>query len=112
LYYTVLHSSWFTKIPSLTVFKTTIIYIFIGSSSINRNIGHNFVRTIDATTQKKRIFDAIAASSIISNCTGVETSQSAATWSINDLINFLENKQMVTCTEDEARILIQVRCTS
>jgi hypothetical protein len=58
--------------------------------------------------QKKRIFDAIAASSIISNSSGVETSRSAATWTINELIHFLENKQMTPCTEKEARILIQV----
>lgn len=95
----------------LSLFTTIIIYIvniFIGSSSINRNIGQNFVQPIDATVQKKRIFDAIAASSIISNCTGVETSQSAATWSVNDLMHFLESRQMITCTEDEARMLIQV----
>jgi len=84
------------------------VNIFTGSSLINKNIGNNCVQPIDATIQKKRIFDAIAASSIISNCTGVETSQSAATWSINVLINFLQSRQMVPCTEDDAKILIQV----
>lgn len=100
---------------TVTVLTTTIIVffnIFVGSSSINRQIGHNIAQPIDAKTQKKRIFDAIAASSIISNCTGVETSQSAATWSVNDLINFMETRQMVTCTEDEARTLIQVKYIS
>jgi len=100
---------------TVTAFTTTIIVIFnifVGSSSINRNIGHIVVQPIDAKTQKKRIFDAIAASSIIYNCTGVETSQSAATWSVHDIINFMETRQMVTCTEDEARTLIQVKYIS
>lgn len=73
-----------------------------------KNGGSNLVQSINSIVQKKRIFDAIAASSIISNSTGVETSKTAATWSVHDLINFIENKQMMLCTEEEAQTLIEV----
>lgn len=84
------------------------VYIFIVSNINNKNGGSGFLQPTNATVQKKRIFDAIAASSIISNGTGVETSKSAATWSVNDVVNFLVNKQMTPCTEEEALELIQV----
>lgn len=77
-------------------------------SMTNKNGGLNFLQPTSVAVQKKRIFDAIAASSIISNGTGVETSKSAATWSTHDLINFITNKQMGSCTEEEARTIIRV----
>lgn len=85
------------------------INTFVALDTINKNGGFNVSQSINAVVQKKRIFDAIAASSIICNSTGVETSNSAATWSLHDLIFFLENKQMTSCTEEEARLIIQVR---
>lgn len=81
---------------------------FIAINTINKNGGPNFLQPNNPTVQKKRIFDAIAASSIISNGTGVETSKSAATWSTNDLVNFIVNRQLGSCTEGKARTLIQV----
>lgn len=82
--------------------------MLLASNGTSKNGGQNFMQITNTVIQKKRIFDAIAASSIISNSSGVETSRSAATWTINDVINFVENKQMTSCTEEEARILIQV----
>lgn len=78
------------------------------SNGTSRDGGKNLVQPTNAVVQKKRIFDAIAASSIISNNSGVETSRSAATWTIHDLMCFLENKQMTSCSQEEARLLIQV----
>ncbi|XP_050529538.1 uncharacterized protein LOC126899057 isoform X2 [Daktulosphaira vitifoliae] len=63
--------------------------------------------TMNTSVQKKRIFDAIAASSIVSNCAGVETFKPVAAWSMGDFLNFMENKQMTPCTEKEARHIIQ-----
>lgn len=57
--------------------------------------------------QKKKIFDAIAASSIISNCAGVDTSKSQVI-TLANFMNFLETKQMEHRTEDEVKELIQV----
>lgn len=57
--------------------------------------------------QKKKVFDAIAASSIITNCAGVDTSKSQVI-TLPNFIKFLETKQMEHRTEDEVRELIQV----
>lgn len=75
---------------------------------MNKNGGPIIVQPNNTAVQKKRIFDAIAASSIISNGTGVETSKSAATWSATDLTNFIVNRQLGSCTEEKARAIIQV----
>lgn len=80
-----------------------IIRLFLASNMLSNKInGANVI------VQKKRIFDAIAASSIISNSTGVETSKAATTWTVHDLMNFIENKQLMSCTEEEAQMIIEV----
>ncbi|XP_046688497.1 uncharacterized protein LOC124374291 isoform X3 [Homalodisca vitripennis] len=56
--------------------------------------------------QKKKIFDAIAASSIISNCAGVDTSKSQVI-TLPNFVKFLETKQMEHRTEEEVKELIQ-----
>ncbi|XP_050438662.1 uncharacterized protein LOC126844474 isoform X2 [Adelges cooleyi] len=56
---------------------------------------------------QKQVFDAIATSSIVSNCAGVETSTLASTWSASLLAKFITNKQKTDCTESEAREIIQ-----
>lgn len=56
---------------------------------------------------KKQIFDAITVSSIISNCTGVDTSKSQVI-TLANFTKFLETKQMEQRTEDQVRELIQV----
>ncbi|RZF45196.1 hypothetical protein LSTR_LSTR009967 [Laodelphax striatellus] len=56
--------------------------------------------------QKKKIFDAITASSVISNCAGVDTSKSQVI-TLSNFAKFLETKQMETFTEDEVRDLIK-----
>lgn len=57
--------------------------------------------------QKKKVFDAIAASSIISNCAGVDTSKSQVI-TLTNFVKFLETKQMEHRSEEEVRELIQV----
>ncbi|XP_071449033.1 1-phosphatidylinositol 4,5-bisphosphate phosphodiesterase epsilon-1-like [Hetaerina americana] len=59
-----------------------------------------------AALKKKKIFDAIAAASIVSNCAGIDTSRSqvittATFW------KFLETRQLEHHTEDEVKALIQ-----
>lgn len=57
--------------------------------------------------QKKKVFDAIASSSIISNCAGVDTLKSQVI-TLPNFIKFLETKQMEHRSEDEVREFIQV----
>ncbi|KAF6199527.1 hypothetical protein GE061_007553 [Apolygus lucorum] len=56
--------------------------------------------------QKKKIFDAIATSSIVSNCAGVDTSKSQVI-TMSNFAKFLETKQLEQRTEDEVKDLIQ-----
>jgi phosphatidylinositol phospholipase C epsilon len=60
-----------------------------------------------ANLQKKKIFDAIAAASIVSNCAGVDTSKSQVI-TLATFVKFLETRQMEQHTEDEVKALIQV----
>ncbi|XP_071517355.1 1-phosphatidylinositol 4,5-bisphosphate phosphodiesterase epsilon-1-like isoform X2 [Panulirus ornatus] len=55
--------------------------------------------------QKKKIFDAIAAASIVTNCAGVESSKSQVITML-ELRRFLEEYQGETRTEDELRALL------
>jgi phosphatidylinositol phospholipase C epsilon len=60
-----------------------------------------------ANLQKKKIFDAIAAASIVSNCAGVDTSKSQVI-TLPTFVKFLETRQMEQHSEDEVKALIQV----
>lgn len=60
------------------------------------------------SVQKKKIFDVIATSSIVSNCAhGVDTSKSQVI-TLNNFSKFLETKQLEQLTEDDVKDLIQV----
>ena len=60
-----------------------------------------------ANLQKKKIFDAIAAASIVSNCAGVDTSKSQVI-TLPTFSKFLETRQMEQHSEEEVKALIQV----
>ncbi|KAF7286706.1 hypothetical protein GWI33_004332 [Rhynchophorus ferrugineus] len=55
-------------------------------------------------TQKK-VFDAIAAASIFTNCAGIDTNNSQVI-TLSTFTKFLETRQMETRTEDEVKALI------
>nr|CAD7406530.1 unnamed protein product [Timema poppensis] len=59
-----------------------------------------------ANLQKKKIFDAIAAASIVANCAGVDTSKSQMI-TLATFTKFLETRQMELRSEEEVRSLIQ-----
>jgi len=62
---------------------------------------------LDKTSgNKKKIFDAIAAASIVSNCAGVDTSKSQVI-TVANFTKFLETRQMESHSEEEIRMLIQ-----
>ncbi|KAG8224032.1 hypothetical protein J437_LFUL001109 [Ladona fulva] len=59
-----------------------------------------------AALKKKKIFDAIAAASIVSNCAGIDTSRSQVI-TLATFTKFLETRQMEHHTEEEVKSLIQ-----
>lgn len=64
----------------------------------------------DAQCAQKKIFDAIAASSILSNCAGIDACGMQVITS-STLRKFLEARQMETKNEEEVRSIINVSLT-
>lgn len=57
--------------------------------------------------QKKQIFDAVAAASIVNNCSGVDTSKSQVI-TLATFTKFLESRQQEKLNDDEIKALIKV----
>ncbi|XP_055677363.1 1-phosphatidylinositol 4,5-bisphosphate phosphodiesterase epsilon-1-like isoform X3 [Lutzomyia longipalpis] len=60
----------------------------------------------EAKSAQKKIFDAIAASSILANCAGIDTSNTQVI-TVSTLRKYLEARQMEVKTEDEVIAIIQ-----
>lgn len=56
---------------------------------------------------QKKIFDAIAAASIFTNCAGIDTNNSQVI-TMSTFMKFLETRQMEVWSEDDVKKLIQV----
>lgn len=56
---------------------------------------------------QKKVFDAIAAASIFTNCAGIDTNNSQVI-TLSTFTKFLETRQMETKTEEEIKALINV----
>ena len=59
----------------------------------------------EAKSAQKKIFDAIAASSILTNCAGIDTASNQVI-TVSTLKKFLEARQMEMKTDDEVRAII------
>lgn len=81
-----------------------LFFFFVGLLTRNSSLDTEFT---DAQCAQKKIFDAIAASSILNNCAGIDTS-STQVITVSTLKKFLETRQMETRTEDEVRVIIKV----
>lgn len=57
--------------------------------------------------QKKQIFDAVAAASIVNNCSGVDTSKSQVI-TLATFTKFLESRQQEKLNDEEIKALIKV----
>lgn len=57
--------------------------------------------------QKKQILDAVAAASIVNNCSGVDTSKSQVI-TLATFTKFLESRQQEKLTDEEIKNLIKV----
>ncbi|KAK4881726.1 hypothetical protein RN001_005045, partial [Aquatica leii] len=55
---------------------------------------------------QKKIYDAIAAASIFTNCAGIDTSNSQVI-TMSTFMKFLETRQMESLSEDEVKLLIE-----
>lgn len=62
----------------------------------------------DAQCAQKKIFNAIAASSILTNCAGIDTSSMQVITS-STLRKFLEARQMENKSEEDIQLIIKVR---
>ena len=60
----------------------------------------------EAKSAQKKIFDAIAASSILSNCAGIDTSNTQVV-TVSTLKKYLEARQMEVKTEAEIKLIIE-----
>lgn len=56
---------------------------------------------------KKQIFDAVAAASIVHNCSGVDTSKSQVI-TLATFTKFLESRQQEKLSEEQIKTLIKV----
>lgn len=56
---------------------------------------------------QKKIYDAIAAASIFTNCAGIDTSNSQVI-TMSTFMKFLETRQMEVWSEEDVKNLIQV----
>lgn len=61
----------------------------------------------DAECAQKKVFDGMASASIISNCAGIDTSNTHVI-TMSTLRKFLETRQMEIKSEDEVRAIIRV----
>lgn len=61
----------------------------------------------DAECAQKKVFDGMASASIISNCAGIDTSNTHVI-TMSTLRKFLESRQMEMKSEDEVRAIIKV----
>ena len=64
----------------------------------------------EACAKRATLCDALAVSSIVANCTGVDTSKSKCL-GLQELQEFLSDYQEEDLTENQIMELIMVRCT-
>lgn len=79
------------------------IHYTIGLLTRNSSLEAEFT---DKQCAQKKIFDGMCAASIVSNCTGIDTSNTQVI-TISTLKKFLETRQMEVKTEDEIRAIIR-----
>ncbi|XP_011137962.1 1-phosphatidylinositol 4,5-bisphosphate phosphodiesterase epsilon-1 [Harpegnathos saltator] len=77
----------------------------IGLLTRNNSIDCNEYKT-NVNLQKKQIFDAVAASSIVDNCSGVETSKSQVI-TLATFTKFLESRQQEKLSDENIKALIK-----
>lgn len=88
------------------MFSNFILDFIFCSGLLTRNSSLETEYT-DAECAQKKVFDGMASASIISNCAGIDTSNTHVI-TISTLSKFLETRQMETKSEDEVRAIIKV----
>lgn len=82
------------------------IFLFVGLLTRNNSIDCYEYKT-SGNFHKKQIFDAIAAASIVNNCSGVDTSKSQVI-TLATFTKFLESRQQEKLTDEQIKTLIKV----
>ncbi|XP_048504784.1 1-phosphatidylinositol 4,5-bisphosphate phosphodiesterase epsilon-1-like isoform X2 [Athalia rosae] len=77
----------------------------IGLLTRNNSIDCHEYKT-SSNLHKKQIFDAVAAASIVNNCSGVDTSKSQVI-TLTTFTKFLESRQQEKLTDDEIKALVK-----
>ncbi|XP_043265479.1 1-phosphatidylinositol 4,5-bisphosphate phosphodiesterase epsilon-1-like isoform X2 [Colletes gigas] len=77
----------------------------IGLLTRNNSIDCHEYKT-SSNLQKKQVFDAVAAASIVNNCSGVDTSKSQVI-TLATFTKFLESRQQEKLTDDEIKALVK-----
>ncbi|XP_054003483.1 1-phosphatidylinositol 4,5-bisphosphate phosphodiesterase epsilon-1-like isoform X2 [Hylaeus anthracinus] len=77
----------------------------IGLLTRNNSIDCHEYKT-SSNLQKKQVFDAVAAASIVNNCSGVDTSKSQVI-TLTTFTKFLESRQQEKLTDDEIKTLVK-----
>lgn len=87
---------------------TCLFNYFIHLGLLTRNSRAELEGSV--VNSQKKIFDAIAAASIFTNCAGIDTNNSQVI-TISTFTKFLETRQMEKWTEDQVKSLIYVSDT-
>ncbi|XP_076389293.1 1-phosphatidylinositol 4,5-bisphosphate phosphodiesterase epsilon-1 isoform X2 [Megachile rotundata] len=77
----------------------------IGLLTRNNSIDCHEYKT-SSNLQKKQVFDAVAAASIVNNCSGVDTSKSQVI-TLATFTKFLESRQQEKLTDEEIKALVK-----
>ena len=80
--------------------------MYTGLLTRNNSIDCHEYKT-SSNLHKKQIFDAIAAASIMDNCSGVDTSKSQVI-TLTTFTKFLESRQQEKFTDNQIKALIKV----
>lgn len=93
---------------NLIMFYSRVFFFFFFLGLLTRNSSFELEESKSSSAiQKKKIYDAIATASIISNSAGVDTSRSQII-TLSNFSKFLETKQFERMTEAEVIKLIHV----
>ena len=96
-------TNWIKKCTKIILFLIFPLGLLTRNNSIDSYEYRN-----NNNLHKKQVFDAIAAASIVNNCSGVDTSKSQVI-TLATFTKFLESRQQEKHTDEQIKALIKVR---
>ena len=89
------------------MYRTLKVIYILFSGSLTRNSSMDLT-DFKARSDKKKVFDAMAAASIFNNSAGVDTSK-ARVIPLDSFVHFLDHFQKETNSEQRAKTFIEVK---